>query len=141
MLDRKNFYMGTIANFRKIERPTREPDYISKSGSEYWYTDKGVIRYSGHWNTDISSCNWYLKDGNCGYCSFKNFKFKEMTITVYVKNYDLFTCFNYDGQDYSGHKYFKVQLTEENLKDGYVYWMGRTCKFMGDTFMSIDFDF
>ena len=56
-----NFYERTGAVFSQVERPNREPDYISrktmqpdKVSSEYWYGEdeggKFVIRGSDHWS-------------------------------------------------------------------------------------------
>lgn len=59
----EEFYEGTIANFEQIERPDGEPDYVSDSGSMYWYFDDGVIRGADHWGGGIGSCNWFLNGG------------------------------------------------------------------------------
>ena len=74
-----NYYNGTIATFKGCKTPKRKPDYISHSGSRYWYIeDKNgeyVIRESDHWCTykkfnnkkkfpwtkNIASCYWRLK--------------------------------------------------------------------------------
>ncbi len=73
-ITKDNFFKSTEANFTRVERPERKPDYTSyskywaKSGrvsSEYWYTDEGVIRGSDHWGKFIASCDWYL-DGEDG---------------------------------------------------------------------------
>lgn len=62
-----NFFHSTIAEFEPVEKPNREPDYIStdsfgnETGSVYWYTKDGVIRGSDHWGKGISSCDWGLK--------------------------------------------------------------------------------
>ena len=39
-----NYFMGTTAVFEPCPDPIRSPSFVSKSGSEYWYTDDGVIR-------------------------------------------------------------------------------------------------
>ena len=38
------------------------------SGSDYWYGESGVVRYSDHWGSEVASCDWYL-DG-VARCSF-----------------------------------------------------------------------
>ena len=57
-----NFYKDTKAVFEGTERPKGKPDYISYSGSEYWYgEDKGgkyVVRGSDHWSGEFK-----VKDG------------------------------------------------------------------------------
>lgn len=62
----ENFFINTMAEFEKTERPNREPDYVSKDrnghiSSRYWYTDEGVIRGSNHWGNGVASCDWLLK--------------------------------------------------------------------------------
>lgn len=37
-----------------------EPDFISNSGSYYYYCEKGVYRLSNHYNNRVASCNWKL---------------------------------------------------------------------------------
>lgn len=69
--DKDNIYYNTIAVFTpRKTRPSGKPDFVSKTrdgkvSSEYWYTDKGVIRGSNHWGRDVASCDWYL-DGELG---------------------------------------------------------------------------
>lgn len=60
MFNRRNFFSGTAADFTSVGRPNREPDYVSDSGSEYWYSADGVIRGSNHWGTGIASTDWFL---------------------------------------------------------------------------------
>lgn len=79
-----NFYEGTSAVFKAIDsKPNRKADYISRSGSMYWYGEdeggKYVIRQSDHWSAivrdaddvkafdakpdnykNIASCYWAL---------------------------------------------------------------------------------
>lgn len=56
----RNFFSGTAADFTSVERPNRAPDYVSDSGSEYWYSAEGVVRGSNHWGTEIASTDWFL---------------------------------------------------------------------------------
>ena len=96
------FYNKTFAFFKGCKRPKRKPDYVSVNqyggvSSEYWYTDKGVIRCSNHWSNTISpnelkaftcgkvaSCIWVLKNQSpskgysstlCGFCRWEDFRF------------------------------------------------------------------
>lgn len=62
-----NFYINTMANFAEVEKPGREPDYISYNrnfeiSSMYWYTKEGVIRGSDHWGKGVASCDWFLNN-------------------------------------------------------------------------------
>lgn len=63
-----NFYCGTTAEWTSCPRPVRHPDHMSGSGSDYWYGESGVVRYSDHWGSEVASCDWYL-DG-VARCSF-----------------------------------------------------------------------
>lgn len=70
MTTKNNFYSNSYAIFKVCKTPKREPDFISESGSMYWYgsNKKGeyVIRLSNHWSAinnnigckSISSC-WF----------------------------------------------------------------------------------
>lgn len=58
--NQRNFFSGTAADFTSVERPNREPDYVSDSGPEYWYSADGVTRGSNHWGTGIASTDWFL---------------------------------------------------------------------------------
>lgn len=98
--NKDNFYINSEANFEFCEKPNREPDYISASGSEYWYTEEGVFRNSDHWGNGIASCDWQLLNCNewdipqyqltykplCGFAKWQNFKLKEFFIITYVEN-------------------------------------------------------
>lgn len=81
-IDSSNFYLGTVADWGRCELPERLPDYVSFSGSAYWFDRYHVKRMSDHWGS-VASCYWLL-EGNrvqklllCGECPFSEFrKFK-----------------------------------------------------------------
>ena len=50
MRTKDNYYTSTYAKFVECATPRRKPDYISSSGSKYWYNKTGVIRKSDHWS-------------------------------------------------------------------------------------------
>ena len=58
----RNFFDATAAVFDLCDQPEREPDYISGSGSAYWYVNGGVVRRSNHWGDAIASCAWYIRE-------------------------------------------------------------------------------
>jgi len=63
-----DFHLATFANYIKIkskEVPQVEPNFISRSGSKYWYVEDYVVRQSDHWGRTIASCNWLLN--GCAY--------------------------------------------------------------------------
>ena len=89
-----NFYQNTIATFSHANEPIKKLDFVSESGSVYWYMPKGVYRTSTHWNY-ISNCFWGFCSQNgdieidednlvykrgepiivCGFCAWNKFKF------------------------------------------------------------------
>ena len=57
--DKDNFFLASTANFVKVDLPSRAPDFISDSGSAYYYTCSGVVRVSNHWDS-VATCTWTL---------------------------------------------------------------------------------
>ena len=62
-----NFFAETVAVFDICDKPEGDPDFVSGSGSAYWYVNGGVIRCSDHWGYGIASCKWWLRDLNMRY--------------------------------------------------------------------------
>lgn len=61
-----NFHLGTYADFIRItksELPDRNPDFVSESGSKYWYYGDYVCRQSDHWG-NLGSCTWLLNSNS-----------------------------------------------------------------------------
>lgn len=75
---KKTFFENTYAQFNEVSSAKKEqilnttPDFISYKkeqwwedcmpdtkveSSRYWYTDKGVYRYSDHWKV-VGKCAW-----------------------------------------------------------------------------------
>ena len=88
IFNKNNFFVSTRATWKCCKLPKRDPDYISNSGSQYWYTPLGVYRKSDHWsqiyikrcNTyegciRISKCYWILKilNNNLEYDCYKSY--------------------------------------------------------------------
>ena len=144
---RHNYYMGTTAVFEPCAVPSRSPSFISRSGSEYWYTDDGVIRRSNHWGTGIALCDWLLgtddrsswdttapHDMRCGFCRFNDFhpnRFYEVVAYGVDKS-------EADGKDISGCPYKVMRIEPDMLRDGYVVTKYGKCRFNGYSFMTID---
>lgn len=75
----QNFMFDTFAKFRKCAEPMREADYVSESGSRYWYENGEVIRQSDHWG-HVASCHWiymglrvYGYEKSTGVCLLSDF--------------------------------------------------------------------
>lgn len=85
-ITRDNFYDHTACNWNEVDdKLFVKPDYVSDSGSKYWYTDNGVYRMSNHWGFGVGSCDWtlnahpelsYRDEGSdrLGYAEWKDFK-------------------------------------------------------------------
>ena len=61
--DRKNFHKYTFCIYKQVEWSAienRKPDYRSKSGSNYYFTETGVYRLSNHWGR-AANCKWRLQ--------------------------------------------------------------------------------
>ena len=80
----ENFFESTFANFQKISKKEInmlkkiKPNYISKSGSIYWYIGNYVYRCSNHFLRENASCSWFLenetsKRGGYSKCELSNF--------------------------------------------------------------------
>ena len=84
-----DFHNGTCAIFTRCERPEREPDFTSESGSVYWDTGEGVIRGSDHWSNSgnwIRSCHWQIASRDkgfiYGFCPYAEFYRRKVTQTT-----------------------------------------------------------
>ena len=59
-----NFFRYTYCEFESLSKDffkDKSAHYQSKSGSLYFYTDKGVYRYSNHWGR-VANCRWKIKE-------------------------------------------------------------------------------
>ena len=57
----ETFFDYTLAVFEETGKPEGDPDFISSSGSRYWYSPEGVVRGADHWGNGVAKCNWALK--------------------------------------------------------------------------------
>jgi len=61
--NKTNFHKHTFCIFQEVghnEVENRKPDYKSKSGSSYYFTEIGVYRLSNHWGR-AANCKWRLQ--------------------------------------------------------------------------------
>jgi hypothetical protein len=57
-----NFFSHTFCEFQKVKSSFFSENkfhFKSKAGSQYFYTDDGVYRYSNHWGR-VANCRWRL---------------------------------------------------------------------------------
>ena len=61
-VNRTNFFRYTYCEFQEVKLDAIHEEiahFISKSKSKYYYTEKGVYRYSNHWGR-VANCRWKL---------------------------------------------------------------------------------
>ena len=106
-----NFFDGTVAIFHEVSKPRRKADYVSLSGSRYWYKKEGLIRGSNHWGNRIVNCDWALMRKNAkniygtsaytsttvqeelfGYVKWEDIILKTRLLTI--RNKEIVTTFN-----------------------------------------------
>lgn len=61
--DKTNFHKYTFCIFKQVglnEVENQKPNYKSKSGSSYYFTETGVYRLSNHWGR-AANCKWRLQ--------------------------------------------------------------------------------
>lgn len=60
---KQNFFKNTYCVFKAVdsqELKNKTPDFVSGSGSRYFYTNDGVYRISSHWGR-AATCRWRLQ--------------------------------------------------------------------------------
>lgn len=58
--NRSNFFHRTFCLFREVDEcPSTPPDYVSASGSRYYFYNDKVLRISHHWGR-AATCKWRL---------------------------------------------------------------------------------
>lgn len=65
VIDKTNFHLKSFGLFVRCKTPDAEPDFVSNSGSKYWFIDddKTLVRQANHWTHKILSCAWILNLG------------------------------------------------------------------------------
>ncbi len=94
--NKNNFHKHTFCIFTEVsatEILNLKLNYISKSGSEYCFTEKGVYRKSNHWGR-AANCKWRLQSNNLdensrvkvGYANWNEFyPIDEITKLYFIK--------------------------------------------------------
>lgn len=80
--NKTNFHKHTFCIFQEVTFESitdLKPNFISKSGSSYYYTEQGVYRHSNHWGR-AANCKWRLVSNGIsmertkvGYASWSDF--------------------------------------------------------------------
>ena len=80
---KSNFFKHTFCDFIKVENSffdENKTHFKSASGSQYYFTEEGVYRYSNHWGR-VANCRWRLvsesrvknQEYHVGYAKWINF--------------------------------------------------------------------
>lgn len=86
-IDSDNFREHTVATFHRDTPPDIVPNFVSDSGSEYWYTENGMYRRSDHWGI-VGRNYWALRDSAhivnpvTGSCRWDRFLFQEHFVPI-----------------------------------------------------------
>lgn len=113
--DENSFFLYTQANFKSTDKPDREPDYVSSSGSQYWYTDDGVVRGSNHWGEGVASCDWTLDGKAYGYGMHPSGYVTDSSGKKVMGYLD-----GYDGTPENDVKYGFAKWSDFSMSDNYV---------------------
>ena len=74
--NKDNFFENTYGVFKQVQLARNDitflgnPDFVSNSGSKYWYKGNKLYRYANHWDY-VASCVWKIKGH---YNARKNYK-------------------------------------------------------------------
>lgn len=95
LYSKRNFFLDSFAVWSPKTHSKLlnkyKPHYVSESGSKYWYSKKGVYRYSNHWG-EVGSCIWIRKNRCYGryysllFCKWEDFK--EVLVCETKKQYN-----------------------------------------------------
>lgn len=78
---KQNFFKNTYCVFKAVdfqELKNKTPDFVSRSGSAYFYTNGGVYRISSHWGR-AATCRWRLQVDSKNYSNGKKAGFAKWT--------------------------------------------------------------
>jgi len=95
IIDKGNFYLKTTANWSSIQIQYigRPADFVSASGSQYWFLPNGVFRLSDHWGGDIASCSWYLDGKHSDQLALAHCKWEDFySFPIRSYNFDKLEC-------------------------------------------------
>lgn len=104
MITLDTFFIDTEVIWKACKEPRRTPDFVSASGSKYWYGEnkKGVfvVRKSDHWckikglihtieidRRRVASCRWHLKTSSKGIARLLLMKRQSVSGKAYLKDF------------------------------------------------------
>lgn len=125
--NKTNFHKHTFCIFQEVTFESinvLKPNFISKSGSSYYFTEKGVYRHSNHWGR-AANCKWRLvlngiskdrsKVGYANWCDFYSDNDQEKLYFIEVDYSNQTAQFNH----YKSDKFTKdivLRTTAETTK-------------------------
>lgn len=125
--NKTNFHKHTFCVFQEVTFESindLKPNFISKSGSSYYFTEQGVYRHSNHWGR-AANCKWRLvsngiskdrsKVGYANWCDFYSDNDQEKLYFIEVDYSNQTAQFNH----YKSDKFTKdkvLRTTAETTK-------------------------
>lgn len=116
LFSKTNFHSHTFCIWKEVRAESiagLKPNYQSKSGSSYIFTDSGVYRISNHWGR-AANCRWRLKTLNnyksqqtkIGYADWRDFYPNDPVSKWFYIQVDFATntaeFYHKDGENYDG---------------------------------------
>lgn len=109
--NKTNFHKHTFCIFQEVTFESitdLKPNFISKSGSSYYFTEQGVYRHSNHWGR-AANCKWRLvsngiskdrsKVGYANWCDFYSDNDQEKLYFIEVDYSNQLAQFNHYKSD------------------------------------------
>ncbi|QHI34754.1 hypothetical protein IMCC3317_00980 [Kordia antarctica] len=102
----QNFFKNTYCVFKTVDPEIikdKKPQYVSQSGSQYFYTNDGVYRISSHWGR-AATCKWRLQsddsnsriDSKVGFAKWTSFyKDNEVEKLYFIKKSEFANKYQY----------------------------------------------
>lgn len=116
---KQNFFKNTYCVFKMVHAQVlkdKEPQYISRSGSKYFYTDEGVYRSSSHWGK-AASCKWRLQTVATDFRNGAKVGFAEWT--SFYKDNEIERLYFIKKSEYT-HKYEYFHKEEPSYESTYI---------------------
>lgn len=116
-----NFFKHTFCEWKSVEGvPNRKADYISKSGSRYFFTEEGVFRIANHWGR-AANCRWRLisplrisQTNQIGYANWSDFyPNNDIDLLYFIEvNWENKTvCYQHKFKDSTGLSLYRSSLS------------------------------
>ncbi|AXG70795.1 hypothetical protein KORDIASMS9_03041 [Kordia sp. SMS9] len=116
---KQNFFKNTYCIFKAVDLQwiqDKTPDFTSRSGSQYFYTNDGVYRFSSHWGR-AATCRWRLQTETSTFQNGAKVGFAKWT--DFYKDNEVEKLYFVKKSEFT-HKYEYFHKNEPSYKDEYV---------------------